>query len=317
MRNRLTSGVNWILHGTVDSRLRATWRILIAVSITFVGAFVGGLVVQRVELSELVVPLVGHLFAVIAVLVALVVMARQIDHRPVSEYGFTPSRTWMLDVLVGTFVGIGLVGFAFVLSYQRGTVNVLHVLSAGSASSFVFGIGVVVVGWIFVGFWEETLFRGLFLSNAAEGLATRGLSRSTAVFGAWLSSSLVYGFIHGPLGSNPDSVSLLYALIMTSVMGGLFGIAYVISGELAVPIGLHTGINFAEHTLFLGPPDGVAPAVLRVEHAITGGHVQFQSMNPLVIVPVFVVGYILIAGWFYLREGTVSLNVHSRQHQLS
>jgi membrane protease YdiL (CAAX protease family) len=307
MENRLIAIGNRIFYGTIDSRLRASWRIVVAVGLTFVGALGGTLVVQQVAIPELHVPLVAHLFAVLAVFATAGLLARYIDHRRLSEYGFSLSLSWGFETVVGAIIGIGLVGLAFALAHQRGVVTTVETLSTGAADTLVTGLGVVLIGWIFVGLWEETLFRGLFLKNAAEGLAVRELSPTTAALGAWLSSSLVYGFLHGPLGSNPEGTSLLYALVMTSVMGGLFGLAYLLSNELALPIGLHIGINFAEHNLFFGPPGAVGPAVIRAEHAVSGARLQFQSLDPVVIVPVFVCGYLFVAGWAYLRDGKISL----------
>jgi len=307
MDSRLITVGNRVLRGTVDNRLRASWRIVIAVALTFVGALGGALVVQQVEIPDLFVPLVAHMVAVLGVLATAGLLARYVDHRHLSDYGFSLSPRWGVEAVVGAIIGIGLVGLAFGLAHQRGVVTTVETLSTGAADRLVTGFGVVLIGWIFVGLWEETLFRGLFLKNAAEGLAVRELSPTTAALGAWLSSSLVYGFLHGPLGSNPEGTSLLYTLVMTSVMGGLFGLAYLLSNELALPIGLHIGINFAEQNLFFGPPAGVAPAVVRTEHAVSGARLEFQSLDPLIIVPVLICGYLLIAGWVYLRDGNISV----------
>jgi hypothetical protein len=287
--------------------LRASWRIVIAVGLTFVGALGGALVVERVAVPDLFVPLVAHLCAVLAVLATTGLMARYIDHRRLSEYGFSLSPGWVGEAVVGAVIGIGLVGLAFGLAHQRGVVTTVGTLSTGAAETLATGFGVVLLGWVLVGVWEETLFRGLFLKNAAEGLAVRDLSPTAAALGAWLSSSLVYGFLHGPLGSNPEGVSVLYALVMTSVMGGLFGLAYLLSDELALPVGLHTGMNFAEQNLFFGAPGGVAPAVVRTEYAVSGARVEFQSLDPLVVVPVLICGCLLVAGWAYLRDGRLSV----------
>jgi membrane protease YdiL (CAAX protease family) len=311
MTGGITRGANRIIYGTSDTRMRAVWRISVAIILSFAGALLGVALLRYVAVGELFVPVVGHFFAVLGVLSALVVVGRYIDDREIPEYGFRLSRRWVIELCLGTVLGIGLVGLAFAVSYRQGSVTVIEVLSAGTARSFAFGIGVVVLGWSFVAFWEETLLRSLFFKNAAEGLAARDLTPLVAVFGAWLSSSVVYGFLHGPLGSNPESVSLLYALVMTVVMGGLFGIAYALSGELALPIGLHLGINFAEHNLFFGPPEAVTPAVLRVARTGSGGYIQFQSIEPVVIVPVFAFGYLCVIGWSYLRDGTISQSVQT------
>ncbi|MFU1782886.1 hypothetical protein ACM16X_16005, partial [Haloarcula japonica] len=68
MDNRLIAISNQILRGTVDSRLRASWRIAIAVGLTFSGALGGALLVQQVAIPDLFAPLVAHLVAVLAVL---------------------------------------------------------------------------------------------------------------------------------------------------------------------------------------------------------------------------------------------------------
>jgi hypothetical protein len=184
-------------------------------------------------------------------------------------------------------------------------VTVADGVSSGTADSFVLGIVVALVGWMLVSLWEETLFRGIFLVNAAEGLSARELPTWASVLGAWANSSAVYGVLHGPFGSTPAADSLWYALLMTTVMGGLFGMACVLSGRLAFPIGLHTGINFSEHNLFLSPPGSPVPAVFQVVQTGSGGPVQFQSMGPTVVGPVFLVGYVLVACWFYARRGSV------------
>ena len=300
MSRRLKSVGNRIFRGSTDGRFRASWRIVIAVGLTFAGAFCGVLVIQQLEVPDLFAPVVAHLFAVIAVLATTGILARYVDHRRVSDYGFSISLSWGVEVVVGAIIGVTLVGIAFGFAHQRGAVTTVDTLSTGDAETLVAGFGVVLLGWIFVGLWEETLFRGLFFKNAAEGLSFRDVSPVKATFIAWLLSSLVYGFLHGPLGSSPDGVSVLYALGMTSVMGGLFGLAYLLSDELALPIGLHTGINFADQNLFFAPPGGIAPAIVRTEHAVSGARVEFQSLEPLVIVPVFVCGYLLILGWAYL-----------------
>jgi len=307
MKRRLVAVTTWIFRGTIDSRLRASWRIVIGVGLTFAGALGGTLVVQQVTIPNLFVPLVAHLFAVLAVLATAGLVARYIDYRRFSEYGFSLSLGWGIEAFVGAAIGIGLVGLAYGLAHQRGVVRTVGTFSTGAAETLAMGFGVVLLGWIFVGVWEETLFRGLFLKNAAEGLTVRGLSPTTAAFGAWLSSSLVYGLLHGPLGSNPDGVSLLYALVMTSVMGGLFGLAYLLSNELALPIGLHMGINLGEQNIFFGPPGAEGPAILRAEHAVSGARLQFQSLDPVVIIPVFFCGYLVVTGWAYLRDGRISV----------
>ena len=300
-----SSFVGRIVFGSADTRIRATWRIIVTLVVIFGGALFGAVLLQGFPLPTWIAPVAGHLFATIAAIGGITLMARYIEHRKISDYGFSISIGWWLDLFAGVLFGCLLVGVAFGLNYVRGEIIIVDTIAIGNAPSFSLGFLVSILAWILVGFWEETLFRGHFLTNAAEGLKTRDFSLKASLFGALVSSSVVYGVLHGPFGSNPSGDSLFYALAMTIAMGGLFGIAYILSGELAVPIGLHIGINFAEHNLFLGSPESAIPTILRVEQAGSGTAVQFQSMDAIVMVPVFALGYILVAGWFYSRQGTI------------
>lgn len=107
-----------------------------------------------------------------------------------------------------------------------------------------------------VGSWEESLFRGIFIKNAGEGFAGLNLSSSLALFVAWAASTLVFGLVHVPLGTVAEGVSLFNMLPIWLALGGVLGLAYILTGELAFPIGLHTTINFATNNLFFGDPKG-------------------------------------------------------------
>ena len=304
-----SSVLHRVLHGVHDDRVRATWRILSAVLLTFVGGFGGLFLIQQlgVDVPDWAVLPTVQLFAVIGVLLSLVVLVRYLDRREPSDYGFDLSVQWGIDAFAGVLCGVGLSGLGFAFAYQQGTVRIVDVMSAGTADSLILAIGVVLVGWVLVGFWEETLFRGIFLKNAAEGLAAQRLSPKAAVFGAWLSSSLIFGVFHGPFGSNPGPHSLVYTLLMTGVLGGLYGWAYLLTEELAFPIGLHMGNNLAGANLFFGTPDSAVPTLIQVEHSVSGGPVQLQSLDPYLTIPIFICGYLLITGYFYLRHGSTRI----------
>jgi len=300
-----------VLHGVHDDRIRATWRILSAVLLTVGGGVAGLFLIQQlgVEVPDWAVLPTVQLFAVVGVLLALVFLTRYVDHREPSDYGFDLSLQWGIDAFAGIVCGIGLVGLEFIVAYQQETVTIVDVMSPGAADSLGLVIGVVIVGWVLLGFWEETLFRGIILKNAAEGLVARRISPKAAAFGAWFSSSLLFGLFHGPFGSNPGPHSLVYTLVMTSILGGLFGWAYLLTDELAFPIGLHLGYNLAGANLFFGIPNAAVPTLFQVEHSVSGEPVQFQSLDPSLTIPLFIAAYLLITGYVYLRHGSIQVRL--------
>lgn len=308
--------VHRVMYGGLDGRVRATWRILSGLLLTLGGGFGGLFLIQQlgVEVPDWAVLPTVQLFAVFGVLLALAVLSRYVDHRQSSDYGFDLSLRWGTDAIIGIIFGIGLQGLGFLFAYQQGLVTIVDVMSAGTADSLGVVIGVVITGWILLGFWEETLFRGIFLKNAAEGLAQR-ISPKTAVLGAWLCSSLIFGIFHGPFGSNPGPHSLIYTLVITGILGGLFGWAYLLTEELAFPIGLHMGYNLAGANLFFGTPNAAVPTLFQVEHSVSGGPVQIQSLDPYLTIPFFLAGYLLITGYFYLRYGSVSIRLSIASHE--
>ncbi len=93
---------------------------------------------------------------------------------------------------------------------------------------------------------EESLFRGFFMNALAE--------RYNIGIGL-VASSILFGLVHfsGFSGEFPWWLSLISA----TVGGFVFGQAYLLFGNIWVPLGIHFGIHFAARTL---GTVGVSPA---------------------------------------------------------
>jgi CAAX protease family protein len=102
---------------------------------------------------------------------------------------------------------------------------------------------------------EEFTFRGYQLRNLSEGLAGRWVRPSLAIVLSLCLSAVAFGLSH--LGNRNASA------ITTSniVLGGLaFGLPFVLTGELAMSLGLHFAWNFCQGTVYGFPVSGHAPA---------------------------------------------------------
>ncbi|MFC7006867.1 CPBP family glutamic-type intramembrane protease [Halalkalicoccus salilacus] len=89
---------------------------------------------------------------------------------------------------------------------------------------------------------EELVFRGYVLTNALEGLDLRGVSTTTTIVGAWSVSGLLFAFVHPA----PTLVAGLHFLSS----GLLLGLAYLVSGQLGLPIGSTPGSTSSLGTSF-------------------------------------------------------------------
>ncbi len=238
-----------------EGRLRAGLRVCL-----FFGMWGFGPALLHLLLGEWVRASVGargqwladiylDLLRLAAVLLAALVAARWIDRRPLADWGFHMNRRWWRDLLFGMALGAGLMAAIFVVEWWYGWVTITGFWSAPSGTPFFAAILAPLVLAAVVAVAEELLARGNQLLNLAEGLRFWGLRR--AILLAWAFSSLIFGALHV---SNPNSSWLSTGYLV--FYGAFLGIGYVLTGELALPIGLHFTWNFVQGSVLGFPVSG-------------------------------------------------------------
>ena len=150
-----------------------------------------------------------------------------VERRPVSELA---RRAAGRELLAGAALGIVLVGAAVGALALLGTYHVTasHPWRAGLVPLISAATAATV---------EELVARGVLFRIGEEALGTW-----TALVG----SAAIFGLLH--LGN--DHATLLGAFAIAVEAGIPLGAAYVLTGRLWLPIGLHFGWNFAEGGLF-------------------------------------------------------------------
>jgi membrane protease YdiL (CAAX protease family) len=141
--------------------------------------------------------------------------------------------------------------FIFLVELVFGWIKITDLLKPGNTLPFVFGIGLALVNFLLVGIQEEVFSRGFLLRNLAESFKWRGISPKLALLIGYFISSSIFGLMH--LG-NPNT-SIISTINL--VVAGLFlGLGFVLTGELAIPIGLHITWNFLQGNVFGFPVSG-------------------------------------------------------------
>jgi len=261
---------NWFIN-PYEKRLRAGWRLIlqallfiammVAVNIFLgvllaVSALTGGENIQDpsviVGLMETpLVRVIGAVGSLLAIIVSYIVASRWFDKRPWREYGFHFNRKWWGDLVFGLLLGAVLMALVFGAELAAGWITITETLSSAPNISFWAGIAAWLVVFVCVGIYEEMLSRGYQVRNLAEGLNFQFFGPRTALVLAYLGTSIIFGLLHA---SNPNAT-----LISTFnlVIAGLFlGLGYVLTGELAIPIGLHITWNFFQGNVFGFPVSG-------------------------------------------------------------
>ncbi|ELY75517.1 CPBP family intramembrane glutamic endopeptidase [Natrinema gari] len=304
-----------LLYDSSGSRLRATWRVLVPLVVAVTLYIVGQLLLRRVgagvfePIADGTSAVAGTAMLLVALSVvislsgaAALLVASRLDRRPLSRYGFDGSRRWIGDFAAGTFIGIaasaGAVGYQVARGYATLTTAVTGV---GTDSAFVGGIVLLVILVFFLAnnAFEEIVFRAILIENAADGLRSRSMAEPTAVLGAVAVSLPVFGALHLLGGS--------FAAVVTSAIGGiLFAAAYVLTGQLALAIGVHFGgvavISVHQQPVFANT-ELTLPSLVVAEPT---GDPSLLAGIEFWIVRVLI-GVALISLWMYATDGEISI----------
>jgi uncharacterized protein len=308
-------------------RLRALWRLLfqywayrvavpllvnlLAIAWLLVGS--GREIGASLDASNLygspALPLVSGIAALIGVLLSVWLAGRFLDRRPFADFGFHLGGGWWLDLCFGMALGALLMSAIFLVELGFGWITVTGVLQAlVPGTPFALAILIPAALFLCVGVYEELLFRGYQLRNAAEGLNLPVVGPRNAVILAWVLSSTFFGYLHA---NNPNAT--LLGTFNVVLAGLMLGLGYVLTGELAISIGLPIAWNFFQGGVFGFPVSGLGPvgaSFLSTDQGgpelWTGG--PFGPEAGLLGPAAMLLGGLLIALWVRLRKGRVAIH---------
>ena len=307
-----------------EGRLRAGWRLILQAVIFLAGSVMITVILSGVVrlvyvatginpadpqvVQEITNPLVRVISAIgplVAMLLSCWIAARRIDHRPFKAFGFHFSRRWWADFVFGLCLGAVIMLFIFEVERAAGWITVTGAFnSLRWMPGFWSGLISSLVAFVCVGIYEELFSRGYQLRNLAEGLNLKQLNPRKALLLAYLISSSVFGMLHlfNPNASLVSTLSLIFA--------GLFlGLGYLLTGNLAISIGLHITWNFFEGNVFgfqvSGVPAGASFITIQQGGPIlwTGG--AFGPEAGLVSLVGIALGCLVILAWVRWRYGTI------------
>jgi membrane protease YdiL (CAAX protease family) len=332
-----------VFYNHPESRLRSPWRLLIGIALGFL--VLGTLRTWALDILAFLLMLTGQipfsafgnaqrlnqeintvfsqlpliagirsLIVLLLVGLAFFLLARWIDRRRWRDYGFHFKAAWWRDLGFGLLLGFVLMGMVFGIEYLLGWEPIKGFIENGRPKLSFWQLLVDgLLAYVLVGVQEEVFFRGFLIKNMAEGLHLPHISSKTAVLVTYLFISLFFGFAHA-FNQNATLVSSFNL----SLIGLLLGLGFVLTGELAIPIGLHIAWNFAQGYVFGFPVSGSATnlsllATVQGGPAVwTGG--AFGPEGGLMGLVAALLGVVLIYAWVRWVRGRASVEAELAQY---
>ena len=213
------------------------------------------------------------------VLISVWLSGRFLDHRPFANFGLQLNKIWWQDLGFGLGLGILLIGSVFLIELAAGWVMISDTLhTANSEQSFILKFIVFVILFVCVGFSEELMYRGYHLTNIAEGFNIKAIGPKYSIGIAVFLSSILFGIFHlGSPGANLISIFIIF------LMAILLSIAYVLTGRLAIPIGVHIAWNLFQGNVFGFPVSGTTFAAETVTSSRSNKAAQNFGQGELLV----------------------------------
>jgi membrane protease YdiL (CAAX protease family) len=213
---------------------------------------------------------------------------------------FPLDRYWWKDLLLGLLLVGGVLAVLFLIEVQAGWLEVESwnwqnlPLDAWLRVAWV---GLLVNVGVAIG--EETIFRGYLLS---------GLKSAWGKWAALALMMVIFGLFHLPAYSEGglQAGTLTLAILLASLFGLLFGLVYLRTGTLWLPVALHFAWNFVETDLLNLTADSTNPnligALTYLQNPLTMSEV---GLGNVVVVETLAFAVIALGLWIGLRRRSV------------
>ena len=289
--------LTWPVWNYEQGRLRSPLRALLPLLVTFAGlaamltrirARFGHPIREPVELLGLTALLAG----------GILMSAKVFDRRPIAEYGLSVDREWIRSFAVGGLIGTLINAGTFLVGLGAGWITVVDFVAGAGDLPFPAAMGLAFALTAVAASWEEYVFRGAMLKNLAEGAAGH-IPRWAAVGLALVISTVVFAFMHS------SKVTGLGGYSYYLLAGVIFGVVYVLTGDLALPMGFHALYNFSMTAFF-----GLGVSQRGPELIITNvdGPMVWIGEEGLLKVIFAAIGGLLLVAYIRWRDGQLSID---------
>lgn len=290
-----------------ENKFRSGWQILLILSIvglaTIIVSFVEGMIlfilnidsingpqgiiIENIEklISSFNMPML--LMQEIIVIAACILCWKLIIKQPLKNMGLKSIKKHSKELLCGLGLGALSITLVFIFIIATGNAKVTSWTPSFSGDTFIY-----LILYILVGFAEEILGRGYIISLMKQ---TRNIPLMVGV------SAVIFSLMH----ILNYSFSLI-PFINIVLIGVVFALMYIWSGNLWMCIGYHITWNYFQGNVFGFPvsgmgSNGIITTIYSENNIINGG--GFGPEGGLAVTAIIMAG-LLFVRWYY--KGKVS-----------
>ncbi len=228
-----------------ENRFRAGIRILLYLLLTIIFVFPA----EYINHSSL-----KYIALSIAFFVAVYLATAGLDKRKLSGVGLDWNVKWQKELILGSTMAFVAQTLIFLIEWQSGWIEITGFGWQRVGEEFwLFSILFVLIQMLSVGFYEEILFRGYPVRNLSEGFSMWKISPKIGLIIAVLFTSSLFGIAHA-WNDNAGLISTINIILA----GLMLALPYVLTGSLALSVGIHFSWNFVMGGIYGLPVSGVA-----------------------------------------------------------
>lgn len=297
----------------LERRVRAGWRLVIQLAL-FMGILVVFVFIDDFFTEGWPRTIIGEgdsillpLEMFLATLISVWVVGRFLDRRPLVDFGLRLNRSWWTDLGVGFMIGASVITGIYLTMKVAGWVEITGITASYYADmSFTANL---IIGFLVIFVMaanEELNGRGYWIRNLSEGMSFGTFSGKRGVVYAIGITSVLFGLAH--VVEHATILSLL-----NTVLGGVaYALAFVWTGQLALPLGFHVAWNFVQGSVFGFNVSGVSfgTTLLAVQQQgpeLWTGGAEYGPEAGLLGVGGHLAGLLIMAAWVKIRQGKVGI----------
>lgn len=288
-----------------EQRPRAGWRLLLQFIIFLFLVF--GMMLAKSALVSGSLKIYEAFIMGTAGIGSVWIAATVLDKRPLTEYGISWSSPWKKELLVGLVLGAAAMTVIFIIEWFAGWIEVTGFgWDRVSPVPYYLWILSYFIAMVIIGFYEELIFRGYQILNMVEGFYSSKINLNTAVLFAIAISSVIFGVLHA---GNPNATTISTLNIIFA--GVIIAIPYLVTGRLAISIGIHISWNFVQGGLFGFAVSGTRfrGSLIQIEQ-YGSPYITGRNFGPEAgLLGIFGIILILILFYFYIKQQGLVLSV--------